>query len=222
MPANSWTRHRFSFPAFQALFDSGNTPRPPEGFEGLDHYREFIAEKEFRGAINLFDVRIRIGAQGPPQLEYQHHEEVGFTPMRFVINWAVIGNPKFTGWYSRGVGDGGILEIVEGDCARLQQFLRFKIGKVGDLGSWVMTGQFAPSAWMQTDSRVCRDGTVSIKFYGTFVPSQKNYVDYARVVHFNMLENTEAQIDAFLFAGTCLDAPGALRHEQSQAARECE
>lgn len=221
MPANDYTRHSLFYPAFQVLFDSGNDPPPPVTFSGLTDFFNFLSTENFRGAMYLGDVRLCCDAMGrPTQVSWRRYEEVGYTPMRVVVGRPPIDS-KFAVYYSQGVGGGGVQVTWAGNCATITHWLRFKIGGLGNWGSWLMTGQWAPFAWMRTDYKICCDGSITIKFAGTYIPSQYYYVGWNWFGLHDMLGNTTAQIDGFLNAGDCSDAPGIYRFTWRGPGRRC-
>ncbi|NMM50830.1 hypothetical protein [Marinigracilibium pacificum] len=222
VPANAFTRHKHSWPAFSMLFDSGNET-PPTVLSGYrDWWDKIINEKEFRGGNAIIDVKLFCGEEGyPSKVTYKYKGFVGYTPANVQINWDIAGNPKVTVANMGGDGSEGSKVEWERDCAIIKHWIRFKIGKVGNLGNWMFTGQWAPYAWMMIRYKICCDGKVEISFGGSFIPSQWYYVKWAQVGTYDMLNITEAQIDGFLNAGDCKDAPGAYHYTWRGRGSQC-
>ncbi len=222
MPANAYTQHQNSWPAFSMLFDSGNQPAPL-GFGGQTDFEKFVNSEDFRAALSLRDVKLCCDGQGNPQsVTYRPYGEVGYTPMRTEVNWMLLNDPKVTLWHSKGVGSTGSKVTFQNNCATISCWVYFKIGGVGNLGSWILTGQWAPFAWIQTDYTICCDGSITVKFYGTDIPTQYYYIDWSRIGLHDMLADTTNQIDGFLKGGDCKAAPGGLKRTWTGKGVRCQ
>src|SRR5207302_694082 len=88
-------------------------------------------------------------------------------------------------------------------------WLRFKVGRLVNFGSWVVTGHRLPSAWIGISYQICCTGEVSVTFSGSYVPSQYYYVDWKRERSHDMLTNTLSEVKNFMLGDSCQDAPGA-------------
>jgi hypothetical protein len=209
VPENEYTKHNLADPAFHALFYTGNHPPPPDSFSGIDEFGDLVLSKNTRAAMHLRNLKLYYDdQQSPIAVSGLHLEEVGYTPIRMGINLRIIKRPSIVLGYSKGIGDGAY-EIEFGDnCVIISQFVRFKIGKIGDLINKRLTRHWAPSAWMRTDYTICPNGSVSVIFAGTFIPSQTYYVSWRKVYSRDMLTNNTGQIDDFIEAGECIDALG--------------
>ncbi len=230
--------------AYSLLLDSGNTfdnnndrerQYPLESFADYTAFLDFLAEKNYRGAMYLRDVQLECDDQNRPQkISFWHIEDVGYTPMKVGYSlerehWKIAASKKKTLFYMRGAGgvmDGGPPETMgkpEGgikkqrcyiiwrdNCVIIRQWIRFKIGRIGNYGSYLLTGHWAPSAWMEIYYQICCDRKVRIDFGGSHLPSQTFYVHWSRVGLHDMLQNTEKQISGFIEAGDCKDAPGTF------------
>ena len=222
MPANAYTTHRYRYPAFSMLFDSGNKPAPPERFSGKKDFVDFLRSKEYRAALALTDVRLYFEEAGTRRRathlvysDYTRRVAVGYTPMK-VVGPALGGllpvTAKWALWYSEGHGltDAPYDEAI--DRVTINQYVKFRIGKVGNLGNYVMTGHGAPFAIMKITYTLFVDGRAIIDFAGTDIPTQNYYIDWRRRGSHNMLGNSAAQIDAFITAGNAADAPVYFRY----------
>lgn len=209
VPPNNYTRHQFASPPFDLLFDSGNTPAPKPRFAGMDDFLRFVASKNFRGVMTLRDVKLYCDENGKPrELKVKHYEEIGYTPMRDLIAWRLFGSPKFKIFYDKGIGEYGCKATFASDSAQITQWVRFRIGKLGNFGAWIMTGLWAPYVWMKTVYTIFCDGRVRVSFHGSKIPTQYYYVNWVVNGGRDMLGNTTAEIDGFLHAGDGNDGPG--------------
>src|SRR3712207_6514636 len=179
VPQNHYTEHRFASPPFDLLFDSGNTPAPKQSFTGMDDFLRFVGSKNFRGVMTIRGVKLHCDDGGKPrELKVKHYEDVGYTPMRDFLAWRLFRSPKFKFFYDKGVGEHSCQAKFTGNSAQITQFVRFRIGKVGNFGAWIMTGLWAPYAWMKTVYTISCDGSVSVKFSGSNIPTQYYYVSW--------------------------------------------
>lgn len=216
VPPGSYTQHDLGLRSrvgFSFLFDSGNRPEMEQSFSGIKGFMKRIDSREFRGAMELRDVKLYCDASNKPvKLSAKHFEEVGDTPIQEQVILRLFRKPKVTITHSSGRGSFDCTCKFNDDSATITQWVRFMLGKKGNLASWIVIGRWAPFAWMRTDYTIFCNGDVTVKFAGTYIPTQYYYVDWrVRGVH-DMLVNNSAQIDGFLDAGDRNDAPGVYHY----------
>jgi len=100
----------------------------------------------------------------------------------------------------------------------VQRWVRFKIGRTGEFGAFVLTGRRAPSALISVEYSFRTSGDVSVCFGGTSIPSESCYFSRAREGLHDMIGNTAEGISDFLNAGSCKDAPAMAVLQRS---RQC-
>jgi hypothetical protein len=91
----------------------------------------------------------------------------------------------------------------------LSYVVRFRVGRVGNLGARWLTGYWAPDAWMGVKYTIESNGNVEVAFSGSHIPSQQYYVDWVAAGARDMLQSNAAEIDGFLQAGAGVKGPGA-------------
>ena len=210
MPAESYTQHELT-QSFRFLFRSGNRPRPPASFVDHAEFLEFLDGMNLRAALAVWDVKLYCRDGRPEAIVCRHEERVGYTP--FVVGRTI--------HYSMGDGSERYAVEYSQDRAVIRQAIRFKIGKLGNAMARLMVGEWAPSAWMQIDYAFSCNGRIRIDFCGSFIPSQRYYRDWSHSGSFDMLTNSADDIDRFLYAGGCRDAPGHLHHSWSGNGQAC-
>ena len=210
-----YARHPFAKPrpylpaAFSVLFASGNSPvenaDPNAHSLGGDRDLErLIQSKNFRIVLSLDDVALSFNkSEERLRLSVRLRSAMGFTPYRrgpmtYHAKGCGVTEPLPAKWSS---------DRVEFEC-----WSRFKIGRAGDWGLWFLAGHRAPSAVARISYTIYFDGRIVIKFGGSFLPSQSYYVDWQRDGWHDMLRNGKGEIDGFLHAGSCADAPGTWLH----------
>lgn len=216
VPPSSYTLHHLGLRSrigFSLLFDSGNRPPMEQSFPGVKEFMKRISSREFRGAMELRDVKLHCDANHKPfKLSAMHFEEIGDTPIRELVTWRIFGQPKWNISYSSGRGSFDCTCKFNDDSATITQWVRFMLGKKGNLGSWIVIGKWAPFAWMRTDYTIFSDGHVTVNFAGSYIPTQYYYVDWSVRGGHSMLANDRMQIDGFLDAGDGNDAPGVYHY----------
>lgn len=98
-----------------------------------------------------------------------------------LVNIRIVGKPnRKLARRAVELGDDGTGSKVtwQANCVTISCWVYFKIGGAGNLGSWILTGQWAPFAWIQLDYKICCDGSVTVNFYGTDMRSQYYYIDW--------------------------------------------
>lgn len=193
----------------QVLFRSGN-PEPPDTFNGVPGLDDYARRRHFRAFLLIRDLRLLLNDHHVAvQLLYSLESNVGYTPLQF---------PDGTR-FVHGYGEESVQEELTSKGATLHVVLAFKLGTSLDFGSRVLTGRWAASAWIQVDYTINTQGAVGIDFGGTFIPSHKYFVDWRQVFTHDMMTLTDAEIDGFLDAGRCKDAPGRLRYQWTRSTR---
>jgi hypothetical protein len=185
--------------ACDLLFYSGNTPNPEEEF--LQKYRSFaelLHSKNYRGALSLRDIKLYCHDDGTYFVKctpFRKEEHIGFTPYR------LLGlRSKKVLHFSKGVGS--VIEpsiVYTPTGARLSYEVQFRIGRVGNLGVKFLTKCWAPDMWLRVDYELNRDGTCTIAFSGSRIPSSVHYVSgrddqRSRIYYHDMEQNNSVTI----------------------------
>ena len=200
--------------ALQALFASGN----PDPLISSDmDFQSLVASKEFRVAVALRDISVRWDdPSGRGIISYHPDIHLGYTPMNA---WF----PTSQGWrkinvagYSPGVGSHDTREICTASSCTVRLFARFKISGWLNIMQAILTGHLAPSAILDLEYTVYRDGSVEIISSGSLLPSQNLYVDWRLRSSTDMLINNAQEIRDFITAGNCTDAPAYILNTFSQ------
>ena len=216
VPRSNYTQHNLGLRSrvgFSLLFDSGNRPKMEQSFSGITGFMKRISSREFRGAMELRDVKLYCDSNNKPiKVSAMHFEEVGDTPIREQIIWRFIGKPKWNISHSLGRGSFGCTCKFNDESATITQWVRLMLGKKANFASWIVIGKWAPFAWMRTDYTIFSNGQVAIKFAGTYIPTQFYYVNWKVGGAHDMLANDLSQIDGFINAGDGNDAPGKYHY----------
>jgi hypothetical protein len=216
MPECDFKHHRIAQPALfhpsgaSLLFlagnmsESGSASDPsPASFSGRTQFLSLLESKNFRAALALDEVELIVDEMGKPlRIAFKSLDEVGYTPMRVAMG------RRFLTYHDRGRGSSDFEIITDSDAVTIRIWIRFKIGKLGDLGGFFFTHRRAASASMSVEYRIDSLGRTSVRVWGSFIPSQSLYIDWARETLHDMIGNSESAIDGFLNAGSCCDAPG--------------
>ncbi len=202
----SYARHPQTL-GLRAMFRTGNRPEPPSDLRGRSTYRGFIDARNFRGALCLSGVKFTDHGDGrDADIEASVDDFIGYTPLRAKGRFG-----KFDydlAWHEKGLGKIWT-EIEKGPTyATLRRTAEFRIGKWGNVGSALLTGYWAPFAWMSIDYTVWIDGRIRIEFRGSSIPSQSFYVAWRRVRRHSMFTLDRSQITGFLSTGADLPALG--------------
>jgi hypothetical protein len=96
----------------------------------------------------------------------------------------------------------------------IDYWLRFRIGKLGELAGFFYTGKMAPWASMKIEYKIDSYGDVSVRFSGSNIPSQSYYVNWKREAVYDMIGNTSDMIDRFMEADG-KDAPVRVHLERA-------
>jgi len=109
---------------------------------------------------------------------------------------AVVGRHPKVFWRN----DESFVEIVDE--------IKFRLSGALALAAKLRVGEWPAYAWMQNTHRVYVNGSVSIKSAGSLIPSQCAYLDWNPNGRHGMMQNTESEMEAFLFAGAETTPPG--------------
>ena len=187
----SWKRRL----GYKMLFQSSN-PQPPGNLRITDNsLRQFLDSKQYRSVLWIRDALIVPVEEGKrAKLHFKVGFAVGYTPImdRF---WPGYGSCDMNAKMARS-------EEIE-----FSAILKFKLGKMGDFGSAVLTGYRAPSAWVKVTYRVSSLGTKEIYLKGSAIPSQYLYVSGEQTAFYEMLAASKGQVENFVSTGACRDAP---------------
>jgi hypothetical protein len=204
MTENAFTRHRHRH-AFGWLFDSGN-PTPPDHFDGHQGFLEFLKSKQFRGACCLRDIKLRCDEAGVPRsVSYRREEYVGYTPYRWANKAA---RTKRTAHHGLGQKRGQTTLEQQSSVGIITQSLKFRVGAIGNLGAWFMTGSQAPWVWIEIEYRIDVKGSIKIQFKGSCIPSFRGYVNWSACGVHDMLEIDADEVETFLDTGRNESAEG--------------
>jgi hypothetical protein len=207
MPTNDYyvfaTESKRKWIACDMLFYSGNTPTPAAQF--LEQQREFaelLHSKNYRGALWLRDIRLHCYDNDTYKVECKPlvgKQHVGYTPMR-MPQW----RGKTVLAFSKGQGSEIEPSVVKRpDGANLSYEVRFRIGRIGNLATRLLTKNWAPDAWLRVDYELRRDGNCTIAYSGSRIPSSVHYqanteTGRQRVYYHNMETNDLATIRSII------------------------
>jgi hypothetical protein len=202
IPNVAWRDHPKQT-AFRNLFRSGNAPDPPARLGDAD-LDALVDSRNFRAALSVKGLRL---ARDENELTFRcpYHEHIGYTMFR-------LGGSSFP---FKGIGHLRPEMTRDKDCARLHLSFDFKLGRVSNLGGWVMTGHWAPSAWIDISYELRADGSWTLEVTGSGIPSAAIYLDAAQIHRHDMLDLRGNAIDRFITAGDCADAPREMRFQWS-------
>jgi hypothetical protein len=194
-PARSVYRKLRWRPAFHFLFRSGN-PVPPVTMDPEVSLADFLRLRHFRAVLWIRNIVLE-NDRGGSRISLKHGHKVGYTPLMGGIFLPGAGTltPEVTLSYGR---------------LTITVILRFKLGKLANFGSGILTGHLAPSAWIQTRYSVWSSGLCELQFTGSSIPSQKIYVDIREIFHHDMLSTENNSIMRFIRAGNCTNAPNRI------------
>jgi hypothetical protein len=218
LPACEYLQHALAKSAMlpsglSVLFQSGNVSRPnsdddpnPERFGDNEHFCKLVASKNYRGALALDDVKMVVAKGGAVRsIAFRAFREKGYTPMR--VAWGSLTAEHFA--LGRGSADCDV-DTREFGVVTIRQWVRPKLCRLADLGSLMLTGRLAPSAYLGLEYRMENNGRISVYFSGSDIPSQSYYIKWEKQGGHDMLQNKMDLIDVFLNAGACKDASNRL------------
>lgn len=217
MPDCDFKRHRIAEPVLffpsgaSLLFMAGNLSETGSGsdpsparFNGRTQFLDLLESKNYRAALALDEVNLVVDEHDKPlRVTFKSLDEVGYTPVRFKM-----GRWQYLMHHDRGRGSSDFEVIPESDAVTIRFWIRFKIGRAGDLAGFFFTHRWAPSASMSVEYRIDSIGRITVRSWGSLIPSQSLYIDWTREGLHDMIGNSATAIDGFLDAGSCRDAPG--------------
>ena len=211
IPNPMWRNHPRQM-AFRNLFRSGNSPDLPEYLGAVD-LDDLVESKNFRAALAVSRLRLRGDGVNVTLDPLPAKDYIGYTVYRL---GGVAYHAKGRGdtlYHAKGIGH--TRPVIERgvDWARLRVTIDFKLGKVGNFGAWVLTGHWAPSAWMELSYVVRADGSWAFEVSSSGVPSAAIYKDGRRIHRHDMLTLHRGAIDGFITAGNCAYAPPEWRQQ---------
>jgi hypothetical protein len=218
--------------ASRLLFRSGN-PQPPLRFEdyvGFAGWRHSAANpsgtKEYRAALYMEDVVAEFADGAPPRVDRRANGAfLGYTPLRlYAAGTNLTGILPRVAQYTRGTGPyllpTAVVDERTGAWAELRYRAEFKLSPLPNTIGRALTGAWAPYAWCEISYRVYRTGDVEVRVFGSAIPSQRLYVDWAMppadpaggvVPEYDMREAAAATVAGFIrtTGWGCKPAPGA-------------
>lgn len=176
---------------FRMLFRSGN-PEPATDLVSKAGLDDFLDTRQFRGICWPRELSVDVAAASP-RLSLLYGYSTGFTPVRDGFHPGV---GSVTGpWLSEDSGE-----------VTIHLTVRFKLGKLLDFAQAALTSHRAPSAWMRIEYRVGHD-SVCITLRGSAIPDQWLYIGWHAALRRFLKDASADQVDGFLTAGKCKDAP---------------
>jgi hypothetical protein len=200
------------------LFQSGN-PNPPVAFRGYSGFANWlyplflVGSKEYRAAIYLEGVAAEFPDDGsPPRADRTANGTFpGYTPYRVFtgrVNAAAL--VPYLPQYGSGYGPRHLPTSVPdpaGNWVELHYRAEFKLSRLPNLLSRVLTNNWAPYAWCEIIYRFDKSGQIMVRVEGSAVPSRWLYINWAVspanvgagiVSEYDMLTATPANVVGFL------------------------
>lgn len=192
------------------LFATGN-PRPPDSFDGEEGFRDFLKAKEYRAVLCVTGVEAGF-AFGKTQrdLPHDHIMKGGYTPLGLATDGQELGI-RYR-YYSPGIDRAMSSIAIGSECAPIGKTIGFRIGKFGNWMSKILVGHFAPFASIGVGYEIFHDGNYKITFAGTYVPTQKFYVNWQAVHSYSMENISVEHLEDFLTAETRGEGPLSTEH----------
>jgi hypothetical protein len=195
--------------AMQELFGSGN-PDPPQPIGGYAGLLQYVATKEFRMALSLTNVRVEwANGNWPVTIAYALQVFPGYTPINTWTQqasrqpWAPQTRAHFSGAATQSVK-----RIKGPDAVTIRVTVRAKLTWFLNIAQAMCTFHFAPWAVLRLEYTVHRQSKATeMTFYGSTIPSQLFSIGWSAHSRFNMNRNTPEQVDEFITAGSCRNAP---------------
>ncbi|HTU20935.1 MAG TPA: hypothetical protein VMG10_22980 [Gemmataceae bacterium] len=200
------------------LFQSGN-PNPPIAFRGYLGFANWsyplflVGSREYRAAVYLEGVAAEFPDDGSPPRADRTANGIfpGYTPYRMFtggVNTAAL--IPLLPQYGSGYGP-AYQPVSVPDPARSWVELRyraeFKLSRLPNLLSRMLTNTCAPYAWCEIVYRFDKSGQIAVRVDGSAVPNRWLYIDWAVpqanpaggiVPEYDMLTATPANVVGFL------------------------
>jgi hypothetical protein len=198
------------------LFFLGN-PVPEDNPSSLEGFRQILLSKEYRGAISLHNIELTRHPNGKVDVRVdplESDEQVGFTPYRMpglFRRWVFWDRGRQE---RDGMQNTPSYQVALDGSVSISHEVRFKIGKLGDFGSWLLTGYWAAYARIRISYAISGSNYCSVRIVGSGIPSQTIYLDWSRLHFYNMLDINGVELIQFLRSGSGL-APLVFEHMHS-------
>ncbi len=203
-------RERFALTAIH--FSLGNS-RPPANLIDRLGFLQFLATKEFRGAMTLEKVRLQSDTDGTAlALLFEEDEHVGYTPYPFYGGPGATRGRRWISRYRRGlIGyPEATRAAVTGDRGMITKTFRFRLDDWGDRHARALVNSPAPDAWVGLKYAIWTNGRIQVEFSGSFIPSQSYYSGWMVRGDHDMGNNSVAETIAFFHAGAAAKSPGQV------------
>ncbi|HEX4278286.1 MAG TPA: hypothetical protein VHZ74_23185 [Bryobacteraceae bacterium] len=219
LPSNSeFLQHRGAHsryglpPAFWAMFYSGNptddwlSNPAARDIKSREQLLEFAQTRNYRGLLAVDSLRLWFSENSRlSKITFDLLWKIGYTRIPMANGYMQGGAPH---------GPAGSKHFAlfnsDGGSQTLMIWLRYKMGRLADLGGFAMSGQWAPSAFLQIEYRFNGSIPHSVRFLGSHIPSLSMYVKWKGLKVHDMVGIRREQIDGFFNAGKCTDAPDDL------------
>jgi hypothetical protein len=216
-------------PASSLLFWSGN-PNPPIAFRGYSGFANWlypdfpVGSQEYRAALYVKGVAAIFYDDGSlPRADYTDDWTYpGYTPYRLVVPGSNVAR-RVPGLPRYGAGYGPYSPPVSvpdpaGNWVELCYRAEFKLSRLPNLLSRVISKAWAPYAWCEIFYRFDKCENIRIRVEGSAIPSRCLYIDWqipganppGIVPEYDMLTATQASVTGFLqtVGWGCQPAPG--------------
>jgi len=195
--------------AMDFLLKSGN---PVPAIANYGDLQALINQQEFRVVVALRGVSVTWPDQtSPAQVQYLPPDLVpGYTPVRI---WHNLGGlwQSWLLWYSRGVAVTNVAHSATQQFCTIELTVRVKLSWFMNAAQAILTWHLAPSAIVRVSYTLHRSGATQIEFVGSDIPSQQYLVGWNIVHLHDMCTITGPELNAFITAGNCLDAPISVK-----------
>lgn len=181
------------------MLRSGNR-RPNEEFDGPDDFDQQLGLKDLRAALAIDEPSIYADAEGNViGVTFRRLAMEGYTPARLgPVTITLAGRKK----------SASVSVHFQSHEATVETWIRFKIGRVGDLVARAVSDHWAPWAIVKLIYTVTTSGSVTMTCFGSSVPSHSIYVDWQLEARYRMEERcTMAAFLKFMQTQWCRDAP---------------
>jgi hypothetical protein len=147
----------------------------------------------------------------PAQIQYLRPDLVpGYTPVRiWQLNAGHWSNTHL--WYSQGAATANVAHSATQQFCTIELTLKVKLSWYLNAAQKVMTWHWAPWGVVRLRYTLFRNGAHQIEFIGSEIPSQQCLVNWNIVRLHDMAAITGPELNAFITAGKCLDAPISLK-----------
>ena len=211
--------------ALRLLFQSGNY-LPYFDIASIDCLVRYLhARREYRGAALIADVALEHDSEETPvRVRFKVLPSklgVGYTLLQHLhapLSALPQPRPGSLQWQkSRVLAHKGVCPVGDqrlsltslGDGVRIRHWQSFRIAGIGSLFSKIVFKSFAPYAWIELEYNIYVDRPPEVFVVSSAIPSVLALLGWCPRVHRSMLQNSPAQISAFVSAGRNAVAPSA-------------